>query len=80
MTPPGVDKGTGLAQLLNKLSWPIKSIIAAGDGENDLPLFNHAAVSFSVYDAPEHIRTAADHIVDVRGKGVLSSILALLEL
>jgi Cof subfamily protein (haloacid dehalogenase superfamily) len=74
LTRPGVDKGTGLKALLRgAVAGPI--VIAAGDGENDLPLFEVADISFAPTDSPPEIRRQADHIVDVRRGGLLSPIL-----
>lgn len=75
-TPSGVDKGSGLQHLLEKLGWSAYDIIAAGDGENDLPLFERAKLSFCAQGSPSHVCAQADHILKISERGLLKPILA----
>lgn len=75
LTPPGVDKGTGLNRLLEKQGWLDRHIIAAGDGENDLPMFAHANVSFCPDSSPRYIQEQADHVIELADSGLLAPIL-----
>ncbi|MGO9960054.1 MAG: HAD-IIB family hydrolase [Solirubrobacteraceae bacterium] len=70
----GVDKGTGLDALLRgRISHA--TIIAVGDGENDIPLFERADVSFAPVGSPSEVKARADHVLDVGECGVLTPIL-----
>jgi hypothetical protein len=76
LTPPGVDKGTGLNHLLAKQGWLNRHIIAAGDGENDLPMFTWANTSFCPSNSPCYIQAQADHVIELAEAGLLAPILA----
>lgn len=78
LTREGVDKGFGLDVLL-KCRPPHGTIAAAGDGENDLPLFDRATIAFAPADSPPTIRARANHLFDPE-RGVLTPILRTLEL
>lgn len=71
----GIDKGRTLAALLDDLGLDSTHVIAAGDGENDLPLFDLATLSFSPDTSPAAIRARADHVVNVRETGLLAPLL-----
>jgi hydroxymethylpyrimidine pyrophosphatase-like HAD family hydrolase len=71
----GVHKGLGLIALLAALGLKHSKIIAAGDGENDLPLFDLATLSFAPDTSLTVVRTRADHIVNVQKTGLLRPIL-----
>ena len=70
----GVDKGRGLEALLGERPAGAK-LVVAGDGENDLPLFDLADLSFAPGDSPDAISTRADHVLDVQKEGLLAPIL-----
>jgi HAD superfamily hydrolase (TIGR01484 family) len=73
-TRVGVDKGRGLSALLGERPAGTK-LVVAGDGENDLPLFDLADLSFAPKDSPAAIKARADHVLDVREGGLLAPIL-----
>ena len=75
-TRVGVDKGRGLADLLGERSAGMR-LVVAGDGENDLPLFDLADLSFAPEDSPAAIKARADHVVDVSENGLLAPILRI---
>lgn len=75
LTPSGVDKGSGLQHLLEQLGWSAYDIIAAGDGENDLPLFNQAKRSFCAHGSPSHICAQADQVINFSKHGLFRPIL-----
>lgn len=78
-TAAGVDKGNGLAALLE--SRPDRTrVVAVGDGENDLPLFAHADLAVAPAESPGKIRDAAGLVIDVKARGVLAPVLEALEL
>lgn len=78
LTRAGVDKGLGLDVLLERCQ-AHGTTAAAGDGENDLPLFDRADVTFAPADSPPTIRARADHLFDL-ALGVLAPILRTLGL
>jgi HAD superfamily hydrolase (TIGR01484 family) len=76
-TRVGVDKGRGLGALLGERPAGAK-LVVAGDGENDLPLFDLADLSFAPEDSPASIKARADHVFDVREGGLLAPILRMI--
>lgn len=60
---PAAGKGNGLAALLDVLKLPHEDVIAIGDGENDLPLFEHAGLSVAMSNASAAVRQAADLVI-----------------
>ena len=73
--PAGVHKGSGLATLLDHTGHAPREVVVAGDGENDLALFEMATLRFAPADSPPAIRAQADRILDVREEGLLAPIL-----
>jgi hypothetical protein len=71
----GVDKGRGLAELLEILGLGSAPLAVAGDGGNDLPLFELAELSFAPHDSPEEVRSKASRLLHVEETGVLMPIL-----
>jgi len=74
LTPIGVHKGDGLATLLQEAGHD-GEIAVAGDGENDLTLFDLATLSFAPDDSPPAIQARADRVLDARKEGLLAPIL-----
>lgn len=56
---PQVNKWTGLAHLAEAIGAAPEQIITIGDDTNDLPMLDHAALSFAVADARPEIRARA---------------------
>ena len=77
MNPPGVDKRTGLQQVLAALQLPVDRLYVAGDGGNDLPLFELSSNSFAPSHALPQVLTQARHTIDRAEEGILSPILRL---
>ncbi len=73
-TRVGVDKGRGLRALLGERPAGTR-LVVAGDGENDLPLFDLADLSFAPEDSPDAIKARSDRVLDVRKEGLLAPIL-----
>ena len=74
--PSGVHKGLGLSTLLEESGGEQRREVAvAGDGENDLALFEMATLRFAPADSPPEIQAAAHHVVDVSHEGLLAPIL-----
>jgi len=60
--PRGVNKGWGLKTLLKYIEVE-GEILALGDGENDIPLFEVADLSITSIHSPEKLRSAADIVL-----------------
>jgi len=77
-TPPGINKAVGLSPLLQELSLEHVPVFTAGDGQNDLGLFNYAVKSFAPSYAHPTILEQADHIIDREKEGMLTPILNII--
>ena len=76
----GVNKGSGLERLCRLLDIPVKSCIAVGDADNDIPMLRAAGLGIAMGNAPNHVKTAADRIVpDLDHGGCAEAIMALLD-
>jgi hypothetical protein len=74
-----VDKAYGLAKILDALALVDVEVVAAGDGENDLPLLDRADVSFAPETSPQAIRQQVDHVIDVHETGLFAPILEMVQ-
>ena len=60
--PLGVDKGTGLKQLLELLHIDPQDSIACGDAQNDMPMMEVAGVGVCVSNADDDVKADADYV------------------
>ena len=68
VTPPGVDKGTGVASAVAHYgSTKNIRLTCFGDGENDEALFGPADISVAVSNAVEPLKKIADHVTERPG-------------
>lgn len=58
----GVSKATGIKKLLAHYQMSSNSLLAVGDGENDLPMFKLANVSVAMKNASDFVKENADKI------------------
>lgn len=65
--PPGLDKGTGLDGALASLGHRGLHVVAIGDGQNDLALFDRAHIALAVANAVPAVKEAADEVVNAPG-------------
>jgi hydroxymethylpyrimidine pyrophosphatase-like HAD family hydrolase len=65
----------GLPPLIQALSLEQVPVYSAGDGQNDLGLFNLAVKSFAPSYAHPTILEQADHIIEREKEGMLTPIL-----
>ena len=56
---PKVDKGAGVKKLAEILGFDMRSVMAMGDGENDVPMLQAAGWPVAVANANEHCRSVA---------------------
>jgi Cof subfamily protein (haloacid dehalogenase superfamily) len=62
VTPPGVDKGTFIDALSQRLAIPAAAIAVLGDMENDLAMFRKAGVSIAMGNASEEVKRQATFV------------------
>jgi HAD superfamily hydrolase (TIGR01484 family) len=77
-TPLGISKAAGLLPLTQALSIDNLPIYTAGDGQNDLALFELARKSFAPSSAHPAVLEKADHIIERDSEGILTPILNLI--
>ena len=64
MLPAGVNKASGMNEALRELGVSRHNLVAIGNGENDLPLFEFAEHAVAVQNADALVKQAADRITD----------------
>jgi len=60
--PPGVNKGSALAELMTRYEVSREDVLVIGDGENDISMFGVAGLSVAMGDAPDVVKA---HATDV---------------
>jgi len=71
----GIDKGTGFAKIMEKLSISRNDVIAIGDSATDIPLFNMAKTSIALGNASNQVKSAATMVMSANaGEGVLEAL------
>jgi len=73
--PQGVSKRSGVQHLMNCLGLEGSPVVAAGDGDNDLDLFEFADYSFAPSTTTASVQKQADQIIEVRENGLLTAML-----
>ncbi len=63
MSPPGVDKGTGLRKLAALLGVGMEATVAVGDGDNDRPMLAAAGLAVAMGNADPAVKAMADAVV-----------------
>lgn len=72
---PGIDKGTGFAKIMEKLSISPDDVIAIGDSATDIPLFKVAKTSVALGNASDQVKSEASMVVSAKaGDGVLEAL------
>jgi Cof subfamily protein (haloacid dehalogenase superfamily) len=57
--PPGVNKGSALAELMVRYEVPREEVLAIGDGQNDISMFAVAGMSVAMGGAPDVVKARA---------------------
>lgn len=71
----GVDKATGLKHLLNVLDIDASEVVAIGDSETDIPMFDLCGFSIALAHSESDVKNSANHVVDgISGKGLSEAI------
>lgn len=60
--PKGVDKGTGLTDLLRILRIPSEETTCIGDGENDMPMFEASGFRVALANSVDSLKQRADYV------------------
>ena len=68
LTPKGVDKGTGLAELAAFYGIPLENVMVFGDYDNDLPMFRVADECYAVANAREELKSTATGVIGSNGE------------
>lgn len=78
VTRQGVNKGFGLRALLQRLGLEHARLVAAGDGDNDVPMFACADLAVAPRNASPLARAHAHHVIDRQPHGLFAPIFDLL--
>ena len=62
LVPMGIDKAHSLSVLLDKLGLTRETMVAIGDGYNDLSMIRFAGLGIAMANAQEPVKQAADYI------------------
>lgn len=78
--PPGATKGAGLLHALRELGYSSHNVVACGDGENDLSLFEAAELAVAVANAQPALKAVADVVLEqphaIGVQGLIADLLA----
>ncbi len=64
MVPKGYSKATGIAAVCRIFGIPWEDTVVFGDSNNDLSMFQYAAVKVAMGNATKELRTLADYVTD----------------
>lgn len=71
----GIDKGVGFREVMKKLSISGDDVVAIGDSETDLPLFELANMSIALGNSSDYVKSKATITVEGRsGDGVIEAL------
>jgi len=72
---PGIDKGRGFKEVMKKLTISRDDVIAIGDSETDIPLFNVAKTSVAIGNSSDYVKSQATMEVSGKsGDGVIEAL------
>ena len=66
---PGAGKGSAVKRLADYLSVPMAQVVAIGDQDNDISMFQVAGLAVAVRNAPPHVQAAADAVAPSNEEG-----------
>lgn len=70
----GIDKDTGIKEIMKKMTINSDDVIAIGDSATDIPLFNVAKTSFVLGNTADDVRSEENIVVSAKaGDGVLEA-------
>ena len=62
ITAPQGNKGTGVTALAAAYGVPLPEVAVIGDQNHDLAMFRGAGLAVAMGQAPDNVRSAADHV------------------
>lgn len=75
ITSSGVNKGCGLETACSMMGIDVSNVAAIGDSENDIEMFEKAALGIAVANAAQKLKERADHVVESdHGNGVVQAL------
>lgn len=75
ITPVEINKRSGAKYVLDLLGVSVKNVLAIGDADNDLPLFECAAIKVAMGNASDLLKQSSDYVVsDVKGDGFVEAV------
>lgn len=69
MTSEGVTKGSAVTQVAAMLDIPREQIVAIGDGQNDISMFEAAGMSVAMGHAADEVKSAASQVTATNNDG-----------
>ena len=75
LVPKKIDKAASLDSLLTQLNLTSDSLIACGDGFNDLSMIKYAGLGVAMGNAQEPVKEAADFIAPTNDEDGIVSVL-----
>jgi len=73
--PAGSDKSVGIDRIIEYYGIPLASVMAFGDGSNDVGMLRHVGVGVAMGNAAEAVRDAADYVTAPVDKAGVSAAL-----
>jgi phosphoglycolate phosphatase (TIGR01487 family) len=71
----GINKAYGLKEVLNMLELEPNQVVAIGDSETDIPMYDICGYSIALDHAEENVKAHADHVVSGKeGLGLVEAI------
>ena len=64
ITTKGCTKQQGIDEMIRHFGIRLDETMAFGDGGNDIPMIQHAAVGVAMGNALDGVKVVADHITD----------------
>lgn len=75
ITSSGINKGIGLENACSMMGIDVSDVAAIGDSENDIEMFEKAAIGIAVANAAQKLKERADHVVrSDHGHGVVQAL------
>ncbi|MEM0121444.1 MAG: HAD hydrolase family protein [Thermoprotei archaeon] len=75
LLPPGVNKASGLRNVLDMLHIKTEQTMCIGDGENDLPIFDICGVRVALKNSVPELKRKASYVsAEEDGKGVVEAL------
>ncbi|MCF0106614.1 MAG: HAD family phosphatase [Holdemanella sp.] len=78
--PKGYNKGKTLKRIMDRNGWNREDVIAFGDGENDVSLFDYVEASYAMGNAAAYVKERAKYITDTNDhEGIYQALIKEIE-